>query len=486
MISIRQMSLSNFRNYCKTFSDDIPDDFIMEASPTNFTSYKANNAILEYQDIPTLLQCAALCPPKPHFKTKVGLICFIIQALDVNPSLFEQMRPIFQNRWAGDERRTYIGNLIEIPQILRGAGIEEILCVPPNRFEQPYCILRNSGMDVDQILDYFNKKYKLMVTSLRQLAQRQYVIVDKTVTGDQLMNIVRRNLKELRTIPDQVIYQLTMIEPAINPRITRGKILEADKVTFRIQKKGDPYICENSENSYLENVRDVDYYISYGTLINRRCYTIEELKGSFYRQDEKRYVFSHPENPNQVFTEAEINELILLTWHSDIPEMHQFAIWLSRAMEAFREYAKIENLSEQDRPVFIEILLNVFEAGMYQRTWQGPGYPYPMKTEQTRQECDIPVLMTPSLNNIYDLVQGLSPDGKMIWGHLSVADRYGPSSQRLAPIIEDIRKAEYCIAMAQYFLIGSGYYYLTKLGVTIPGFDIDQFETMSTNREQIL
>jgi hypothetical protein len=134
------------------------------------------------------------------------------------------------------------------------------------------------------------------------------------------------------------------------------------------------------------------------------------------------------------------------------------------------------------------MMKNLFEAGMAQRTWMGPGNPYPMKTSETRgcSQETIDIMMTPSLNAVNDEYEALTSDIRGLVNSLPILNylegKFVQGSESMMQFIREVREGDICVGYGSASLIYSAYYYLNKLGFEIPDFQFEKFEGESTHR----
>ena len=154
------------------------------------------------------------------------------------------------------------------------------------------------------------------------------------------------------------------------------------------------------------------------------------------------------------------------------------------------------SLTSKGKKHLINMLMNLFYAGMYQRTWQIRTKPesrtrqtkrpsiqttnFPMRTVETRGSNlpEIERKMTPTLNNILNEFELLLPEEKNVVEELPI---YG-FPERLIEFVVEVLKGNFCIEAGNSLMILTAYYYLKQLGVKIDNFDVKEFESTSTSR----
>ena len=506
ILTIRQMSLPNFREFCKTFIDDTYDEYFSEFTPDRDLKVKdPRRCVFEYQDIPTLIQCASLCPPQLHFETKVGLVMFLINAIISDSRLFDRMIPILTNRWTDPDRALRLEEYrnwetaqsrsahryIPIPNV----GIGEVVSftknrgyyiplVPPSRFETDYILkIILEKKSHYQAISGVAHQYDIITIHSHCLAARNSVDPNFRPTKEELVYMIRSGLKVFRKVSDLHLRSIFGNITTDTSSKIRESLLKFDKKIFRI---GNLDIKYNNTTDVLGNEIVPDRNtISYGDLSCMRAYSVEELQHAFWDPTDHRYVFRKPDDPQNVFTEEEI---LYLRQRLLSPDHQKFSRFIDLAINSIR-FVELDDLNPEDKEHIREILEVTFEVGMYQRTWKGQPSAYPMKKEETQADSDLPLLMTPGLNRIHDLIQELSPEGYNAWSTIPVIidKRFSVGSECLAGIIEGIRHATTCVAIGSSKLILTGWYHLHfTYHREISGFDINQFELETTHRSGIL
>jgi hypothetical protein len=251
-----------------------------------------------------------------------------------------------------------------------------------------------------------------------------------------------------------------------------------------------PNLCANRRDIYFEEYQG--FVITYGNYLNFECYSPEDLEAAFIVEP-NRIFFRNPLHPAQVFTLRQLLELSTLLRDqnpNDLPNYRDRIRPLidkmirglnSNNLTNVRE--KLRGLTGPDREHTIELLEALFRAGMYQRTWKGPTFGYPMRTIETRGSCqkDIEKKMTPELAKIqeeYDLLTD-----KSIVNQLNLL--YSTNTiypQFLMEFVAETAQGNYCVGGGSTLMIETAYNYLTTMNVIIPNFDYNTFENLSTHR----
>jgi hypothetical protein len=248
--------------------------------------------------------------------------------------------------------------------------------------------------------------------------------------------------------------------------------------------------CDRTTDFYDQKFED--FVIVYGTMKNYKCYSPEELENSFvYDRVTKFSAFRIPDEPQKQFPEEDVVKLLKMLVEQD-------PMWILNFKEKTDSLVKkialmtskegiLEDLSPKDIEIFIVMMKNLFEAGMYQRTWKGPGYGYPMNTRETKGSCQdaINQQMTIPLNNILDEFNNLSKEGRRIVNKKSLI--YNAGREELYPdsIMSFVRttiSGNFCVGGGSAMMIETAYYYLNKMNRKIEGFDYNKFQATSTHR----
>lgn len=274
------------------------------------------------------------------------------------------------------------------------------------------------------------------------------------------------------------------------PNIPNFKIVKEIKkmmtnTSFYISRKIKA--CPSDKDSYLEPFKEI--VIMYGTLENHTCYSIDELLGSFeYNPNEEYGSFRKPDHPSQSFDHEKIKEFVKFYHeqsYNDSPDLKNKLeelidkISLIFSLESSPE--SIKKLKGEDKEKMIDVLNLLFEAGMYQRTWKGPGHPYPMKTSETAGSClrDIESKMTPILTEALEKMESISV--LSVRGIPSIF-RGIPYTQSIMEFIRTTLGGNFCVGSGNEIMIATADYYLKLLGLEIEDFNINDFEYESTHR----
>jgi hypothetical protein len=265
--------------------------------------------------------------------------------------------------------------------------------------------------------------------------------------------------------------------------------------------------CRNAQTQLFSDTADPTLFIiAFGTLTRYWGYEIDELMSSFtYNEsiDTRRstrgdFIFRHPEDTRVAFTVAQIDQLhqLLLPWSTQpmvpplisrltegLMEARQKTDYDRQLIRDFRRIVKEQQLIVRD------YLFSLFQAGMYMRRWEGPGHPYPQKSNQTENVKISPDANTlKSLQQVHRIIDQFDPTTKrliygeyvnrsdQISGGLRIVEYFGPQPEQSRSCISDLMyqviRSDFCIRMASSKFVGTGAYYLRLLfNETVPNFD---------------
>ena len=307
-----------------------------------------------------------------------------------------------------------------------------------------------------------------------------------------------------------------------------------DQERFEIYTKFD--MCKANpgvhpvDNIYMEEYKD--FLIAYGTYFNLKCMSIDDLIASFVKRELNNVVidvaFRKPYDTT-LFTGNQVKELQTLlvdqpdSFTSDFVEKRskllaiialglRNTLTVENATAFLTEYMKqTDSETIQNIETFKKMLTHLFNAGMYQRTWKGPGNPYPHTKEEadvftqnvSSQAC-IDLTMGPELSSFLEEYNSLSPNFMNFVSNFPsiyavVANPYQitPYGQSMVNMIEQViglrddsgelrSKPSYqgsmCVGGVSKIMIYSAYVYLRAMGLNIAGFDIERFYPESGHR----
>lgn len=525
------------------FRDDTVIDFILtNLNPIPRSEDESDKVfrarcVLHYQTEDDLKYIASIMPEKmPYFETKPGSMEHIIRQL--NDTLADTIISMCTQKYLTPDRvPIYQDESIhtEIPSPL---PFPYCFAIPANKFEQAWYNDRRVSKADYPFTPYYRVgvKYGLKTYSAADLVAdnlvdpeyipRPKMIDEATDTvvlkpnpteydiRHAVMFLVRYELRELRYISFRNI-MISMGYDGIPYPARPGLTHHIDMITRGYDpndpEKGKHFdlvtsaaYCANEANTLLEPFAEYvatenKWLFTFGAYSQvPTCFTLEELMAVFKYDEQTKSipsytVFRNPIPGQPDFTPSQINELINLgTLYYEVhPDTKDFFLALELANEVgsnvlFRE---LQNSPEKNK--FIEIFQYMFEAGMYQRAWQGPGHPYPMEFEKTKVPgYEYEIHMSPPLYKAQLVIGSLSPEDKKLFDQLPV---YQYSNKHLITanynIAERFEKVctqkgeQECTAIASGYFIPTAYFYLKLLGVNIPDFDITNFNPQTQHRD---
>lgn len=264
-----------------------------------------------------------------------------------------------------------------------------------------------------------------------------------------------------------------------------------EKDGFRLSTR--PSACKNKTDYYYEDYED--FVITYGNLLDGICYSVQDLTGSFVVNSPDDYNFRRPDRPDRTFTFREIERLYSILTQQNPNTIPNFRESIRPLIEKIKpvfsrppsEFTDVKKLSPEDQEIFIEIMIDLFEAGMYQRTWKGPGHPFVYKKEETHGSTpeQIECAMNPSFARIIDGQEKLSENGRKLLKVIPAIAKFKPmevSSFKLWEFLELTTIGEFCIGYGSGLMIETATAYLDALGTYVNDFDYSQFNSESTHR----
>jgi len=306
------------------------------------------------------------------------------------------------------------------------------------------------------------------IPTRKELAQ---LIIDKS---PHLINYSNRNLAKasgwINHFKGTNFHIIEIIKQNIN------------KPSFNILNR--PELCSTQHDINFEPFEGL--IITFGTYLDFACYSAEDLEQSFIVSDV--VLFRDPWRPQHVFRNVEDLLLILRSegLFESLARKIERGLQRTGDLEEDRIQTEFDQLSPDGRKLAKNIFESLFYAGMYQRVWRGPGYPFPMKTIQTSGSCleNIEAKMTPLLSKIRIDFEMMNPNDQNIIEKLPMLyvniDEIYP--EKIMDFVAEVGSGNFCIEMGNGLMISTAYHYLRYLGVRITDFNIDNFETASTSR----
>lgn len=247
--------------------------------------------------------------------------------------------------------------------------------------------------------------------------------------------------------------------------------------------------CQNKETFLFNSTADSDLFlIAYGTLSSYWGYEPDELKGSFQFK-ERDFFFLRPEDQRSTFKIEEIRQLyqLIQLFPQECSELKER---ITQGLEECQNktdydrelFHQLRSISSEDRDLIREYLYTLFQAGMYMRKWKGPGYPYPIREEETKKG-NSDDQSTEALSQIRALFDQMSNSTQLLLYSLRVVEYYKDGPQQSKSSIWDyllaVGSGAFCIRMASTKFVGTGYYYLKNFfDQIIPDCDIKNLDTI--------
>lgn len=246
----------------------------------------------------------------------------------------------------------------------------------------------------------------------------------------------------------------------------------------------------------LTEVTDTTIFmVGYGTAIKYEVYELADLIGSFYLDKEMASVeFRRPENDNLRFATRDVEGLRqLLDCFPSTPDIVTLKDRIDHGLITAREHIEHDTIARAELQKFTvegqaqvrEFLRKIFYIGMYMRRWQGPGHPFPLKKDDTRdrrkteddEQLRTDLRVNDEMKPVAALLEQMQAAMRRFCMQLKLCE-YNPDGgiNHGTTIFETewtaVRKNEQCIRMASSKFIGTGYHYLRALfRETIPGIN---------------
>jgi len=416
----------------------------------------------------------------------------------------------------------YNTNYFSINQLLPFFPLERLIKLaeayhyqgPKDKFAIVY-VLANLAILKDDIKEYLFQKQKLIDDEILDTGELEvklridddenfiYSIVDEIdfPTTETIIRMWKRRDKRILDIPVKRIFDVFEIEEfnpfdhINNTYVLLRKMFSPEKYFFFTYATKR---CDRQEDYYGEQFSD--WVIAYGNLEEFKCYTPDELTEAFIMEDNiARYRI--PETPHLQFPIKAIKELQKIIVNQNPNIITDFNRRIQGLRNKLNMLTKtvglnitINNPSDpKDRELLYHFFIQMFEAGMYQRTWKGPGHPYPLRSSETFGSCqsDISLAMTTPLNNMNDDLEAMNPElsnhVKKLACLWSAKDK-SFMAESLKDMLKNIRDGHHCVGGYSTVLIETAYYYLTMLTnvqTLLPNFDYELFESLSTHRNVV-
>lgn len=230
------------------------------------------------------------------------------------------------------------------------------------------------------------------------------------------------------------------------------------------------------------------FMICYGTAIKYYMYELDELTGAFYRDDETGAMeFRRPENIRSKFSVQDIEGLRrLLSCFEPTQDITDLINRIDEGLIDAKEKiayddtarAQLRNFDKPTKDLIQQFLRQIFYTGMYMRRWQGPGTPFPLKSETTKNKKEPDAKVSEQLGLGLELLKQMGPLAKNFCVSLKICEYNGQGNIDHGQAIfngewEKVIRGTRCIRIASSKFVGTGYHYLRSLfRETIPGMDV--------------
>jgi hypothetical protein len=251
----------------------------------------------------------------------------------------------------------------------------------------------------------------------------------------------------------------------------------------------------NDETLLGTPVSSLSLPFCYGICTKYYTYEVEELLSSFHVSDDGTSNFRKPEDITTNFTISDIKELLILLEKfrsSDnvnklIDRINEIIIEVHDRSEYDNEIIENFKLLPDTSKIYVHKMLhNFFIAGMYMRRWKGPGFPYPLKKNETLVDTDIfQIKLDAEIHSIIELMDKMPVDSYNFITNIRVCT-YGNNGKidkctnRLSVEWDKVIKRISCIRVASAYFVGTGYHFLRILfSETIPGVDDSNIDSIT-------
>lgn len=510
------MSQPNFVHVYETFVDDTPIEYLMSFEPRDVSGRTA--PLFQRESVLRQIFRDVIPDTEENGTSRGALVKMLYrinQNNDISPEQRQAILGIEKAAYDYPNREVYFNRILtglqdDVRKIRtlsyvfinvdrhdatqQRKRLDLHLSVPPRWWERDYFIIRYGSpaeyTDSTRRLAEIFRRDPDAYTYLDKLIQ--YTFVDPTFrpSRQEIADIVRANTKAWRRIDP--VYLRSIVGWSEDIEMLPNIRSNLDTQEFHVLLNGAA--CLNPTDLVNETPFAETWAVSYGTFTDFVCWSIDDLNHAFTSANGE-IIPRRPDRPNEIFTRRQLTKLYE-TLNSQDPRFipnytQQITPFTQKLLTLLRRPVtnELRSLTE-DRNRLVSLFTHLFNAGMYQRTWQGPGHPYPMKYEQTRG-CNLNVLavnMTPELGMLMLDYAALTPaakdviDGLKSLSYNEADKQVVETTSELIAFIRQTMNDKACIGFGSAYMIVSAYQYLKDLGVTIPGFDITRFETRSTHR----
>lgn len=272
--------------------------------------------------------------------------------------------------------------------------------------------------------------------------------------------------------------------------------------------------CHNTMTITGTEITDTSIFmICYGIATKYQMYELGELINSFHRDESTGCInFRRPDMMHTNFDRNDIESLIRLLQSFPITdEITQLLNIINEGLIEEREKIAFDSvarkqlsyLDQKSKQLIKKYLYQIFYIGMYLRQWQGPGTPFPLKEQTTRQTYlphiyndktlaeqyielknsgfQISILDAKSSREIgvgLEILKSMNEKARNFCFNLKVCQYNKKGTIDTGTLTfktewDGVVKGTQCIRMASSEFIGTGYHYLRVLyQETIPGIDV--------------
>lgn len=268
-----------------------------------------------------------------------------------------------------------------------------------------------------------------------------------------------------------------------------------ERPTLMIPLIRDRNKCTNHNYQTYINLTPIEdtktKMIAYGTLSSYALFELDELiEGCYKDKDDINIKLRYPNNPTNYFNETELVLLKnLITYFPPCEETLTLSQKIQEILDSEKE-SEVDkviinmfmSLDEKDKDKLYQALILLFETGMYMRTWKGPGFPYPLKEQDTRQG-DPAEAVSKHLILVSNLMKEMSPEAEHLLLSLPMCfynqREIEITNRNLLESWEAIIKSKACIRMISIKLIGTAYHYLFILyRYKIPNLNVKEIDSI--------
>ena len=255
--------------------------------------------------------------------------------------------------------------------------------------------------------------------------------------------------------------------------------------------RSDKYSINKITVVGLNSIHNEDIFmICYGDPSRYIIYELYDLIESFKRNG-NIIEFTRPESKDKKFTLHDIeglkNLLKCFSLTADIKDLLSIIAKGFADLERDIDYDKearqqLGRFDDIEQNLIKEYLYQIFYIGMYMRHWVGPGYPYPLREEDTHNDNNIEVKISVHVGEALELLNKMSKQGIKFCFNLRVCQYNSNGTidyeyEHFGDEWNLVIKGVNCIRIASSKFVGTGYHYLRSLFMeTIVGVDVKHID----------